>query len=198
MTMLHFSCWRTGWLQTSFQSMWLSPCELLVPFIFKTGCLFTTCNASVSSRALWETVSIKAECQLWKMWMGLNLCGHSLCHCTYWLTEYSLFCPAFFSLPLGYCLLCFSQPPPPHSQYPVSSFCLPLSTRQPRGGLWGRCWVQSEELLKNGSPNSRYNPHPLSSTLRPLKTSHRTDSGSAFIGFSWTCFVCFCLTSQNF
>lgn len=40
----------------------------------------------------------------------LNLSGHSLCQCTYWLTEYSPFCPAFFSLPLGYCLLCSHLP----------------------------------------------------------------------------------------
>lgn len=94
----------------------------------------------------------------------LNLCGHSLCHCTYWLTEYSPFCPAFFALPLGYCLLCSHLP-----LFTISCllfFCPPLSTRQPRGGLWGRCWVQSEVLLKNGSPNSRYNPPPLSSALR--------------------------------
>lgn len=61
-----------------------------------------------------------------------------------------------------------ASPPPPHVASSLTPFCPFHSLSCPPGsrvgGLWWRCWVQSEVLLKNGFQNSRYVP---SSSLSP-------------------------------
>lgn len=61
-----------------------------------------------------------------------------------------------------------ASPPPSYVASSLTPFCPFHSLSCPPGsrvgGLWWRCWVQSEVLLKNGFQNSRYVP---SSSLSP-------------------------------